>query len=153
MKIIRSIAARCSFVISMILLILSFTPFACHTMDIQMHDTYFVTDYAFWCRLFAVFYFVSALFYEVCYAWLTPNRGASIHNGHLIINTLCFVLISIAINAAVGTPRRYHTFAHFETFSDFNFLTNVVSISVLILFFSNLAFGLYYLYCLVRKLF
>lgn len=145
MTLLRSLPAKISIIISALLLLLSFTSFGRQPMDIQLHDAYFVTDYAFGCRLFAVFYFVLGLLYEICYSWLTPNKGSAIYYGHLLISTFCFGLFSAGMHAMAGMSRRYYTFSTFETFG------KAITIVVLILFLSNLAFGLYYVYYLTKK--
>lgn len=151
MNALRSKPAKISLVLSLLMLLFSFTFIGDRALDIQMHDTYFVTSHAFIYRLLAIFYFVSALFYEVCFVWLTPGKGNVISYSHFLISTICFVLIGMVMVPMTGTPRRYYSFSNYETFDNFNLLTQVFSLAFIMSVFSNLVFGFYYLYCLVKK--
>jgi hypothetical protein len=136
-KILRSSTAMISAGILIALIIISLTSLGKYTIDIQLHDAYFVLHLAFICRIVAVFFLISALLYEICYSWLLTVKGNLIHYIHLAINLLCFVLFIWGAFSITGEPRKYYTFSQYETFNNFNFLTQL--------------FGLYYMFCLIRK--
>ena len=152
LKLLKSPAAKGSVVLMVMLLILSFTSIGSQTFNIQTHDTYIVLHFGFVCLVTAAFFAISALLYEVAYSIITESKGNAIQITQLFVNVLCFGSVTYGLFALQSQPRRYHSFSDFATFDNFNFFTQVVAIVSIVFALSNLLFGIYYLWCVFRKL-
>ncbi len=151
-KTLRSGAAKVSLAITLVLIALGLSPLGQSKIDVQSHDFYFLLDYRFVLLVLAFFFLTLAALYEICYSWLTVGRGGWINSTNLAINALCFIFIGVGKFTIGGQPRHYSTFSNFETFNNFNRVTQVLSIVIIFFLISNLIFGCYFLFCLIRKL-
>jgi cytochrome c oxidase subunit 1 len=123
-------------------------------IDIQLHDTYFVVAHfhivmgvAAFCGMFAGVYHWFPRFYG---RFMNETLGLI----HFWVTLIGAYAIFFPMHFMTGLPRRYFSFANFETFNNFNNLTEFISIAAIVVFFAQLVFIVNFFYSIFngRKL-
>jgi cytochrome c oxidase subunit 1 len=119
-------------------------------IDIQLHDTYFVVAH------FHIVMGVAAFFgmFAGVYHWFPRFFGRFMNDTlgyiHFYVTLIGGYAIFFPMHFMTGLPRRYYTFANFETFNNFNFLTQFISIAAIIVFFAQLLFIVNFFYSIFK---
>ncbi|MBX2903587.1 MAG: cbb3-type cytochrome c oxidase subunit I [Chitinophagales bacterium] len=109
-------------------------------IDIQLHDTYFVVAH------FHLVMGVAAFFgmFAGVYHWFPRFYGRYMNETlgmiHFWITLIGGYAIFLPMHFMTGLPRRYYTFANFESFNNFDSLVAFISISTIVVFFGQLIF-------------
>jgi cytochrome c oxidase subunit 1 len=118
------------------------------TLDIQLHDTYFVVAH------FHIVMGVAAFFgmYAGVYHWFPKMYGrfmnetlGKFHFWGTIIGAYC-VFWPMHFIGMAGVPRRYFSFDNFQTFGHFDGLNKFITISAVIVFAFQLLFVINFFY-------
>lgn len=119
-------------------------------IDIQLHDTYFVVAH------FHIVMGVAAFFgmFAGVYHWFPRLYGrfmnetlGQIHFYGTLIGAYC---IFFPMHFMTGLPRRYYTFANFDSFNNFNSLAGFITIFAIIVFFCQLIFVVNFFYSIFK---
>lgn len=119
-------------------------------IDIQLHDTYFVVAH------FHIVMGVAAFFgmFAGVYHWFPRLYGrfmnetlGQIHFYGTLIGAYC---IFFPMHFMTGLPRRYYTFANFDSFNNFNSLAGFISIFAIIVFACQLIFVVNFFYSIFK---
>ena len=119
-------------------------------IDIQLHDTYFVVAH------FHIVMGVAAFFgmFAGVYHWFPRLYGrfmnetlGQIHFYGPLIGAYC---IFFPMHFMTGLPRRYYTFANFDSFNNFNSLAGFITIFAIIVFFCQLIFVVNFFYSIFK---
>lgn len=119
-------------------------------IDIQLHDTYFVVAH------FHIVMGVAAFFgmFAGVYHWFPRMYGrfmnetlGQIHFYGTLIGAYC---IFFPMHFMTGLPRRYYTFANFDSFNNFNSLAGFISIFAIIVFLCQLIFVVNFFYSIFK---
>jgi cytochrome c oxidase subunit 1 len=122
------------------------------TIDIQVHDTYFVVAH------FHIVMGIAAFFgmYAGIYHWFPRMFG------RLMNETLAYIHFAITFVGAylifwpmhflglAGVPRRYYSFNEFAAFSQYGTLNKVISIATIIVFLGQLVFVINFFWSIYR---
>lgn len=112
------------------------------TIDIQMHDTYFVVAH------FHIVMGVSAFFgmFAGIYHWYPKMYGrfmnetlGKIHFWLTLIGAYV-VFWPMHYLGIAGVPRRYYSFSNFDTFSQFDDMNKIITIAAIVIFITQLVF-------------
>lgn len=119
-------------------------------IDIQLHDTYFVVAHfhivmgvAAFCGMFAGVYHWFPRFYG---RYMNETLGLI----HFWITLIGAYAIFFPMHFMTGLPRRYFSFANFETFNNFNNLTEFISVAAIVVFFAQLVFIVNFFYSIFK---
>ncbi len=119
-------------------------------IDIQLHDTYFVVAHfhivmgvAAFCGMFAGVYHWFPRFYG---RFMNETLGLI----HFWITLIGAYAIFFPMHFMTGLPRRYFSFANFETFNNFNNLTEFISVAAIVVFFAQLVFIVNFFYSIFK---
>jgi cytochrome c oxidase subunit 1 len=119
-------------------------------IDIQLHDTYFVVAHfhivmgvAAFCGMFAGVYHWFPRFYG---RFMNETLGLI----HFWVTLIGAYAIFFPMHFMTGLPRRYFSFANFETFNNFNNLTEFISIAAIVVFFAQLVFIVNFFYSIFK---
>lgn len=119
-------------------------------IDIQLHDTYFVVAH------FHVVMGVSAFFgmFAGVYHWFPRLYGrmmnetlGQIHFYATLIGAYC---IFFPMHFMTGLPRRYYTYANFDTFNNFNHLAVFITVAAIIVFLAQFLFIVNFFYSIFK---
>ncbi len=119
-------------------------------IDIQLHDTMFVVAH------FHIVMGVSAFFgmFAGVYHWFPRLYGRYMNETlgqlHFYITMIGAYAIFFPMHFMTGLPRRYYSYANFETFNNFNFLAEFISIAAIIVFAGQLIFVVNFFYSIFR---
>ena len=119
-------------------------------IDIQLHDTYFVVAH------FHIVMGVAAFFgmFAGVYHWFPRFYGRFMNDTlgyiHFYITLIGGYAIFFPMHFMTGLPRRYYTFANFETFNNFNFLTQFISICAIVVFTAQILFVVNFFYSIFK---
>ena len=122
------------------------------TIDIQLHDTYFVVAH------FHIVMGIAAFFgmYAGIYHWFPRMFG------RMMNETLAYIHFAITFVGAylifwpmhfiglAGVPRRYYSFNEFAAFSQYSSLNKVISIATIIVFLGQLLFLVNFFWSIYR---
>ncbi|MCB0507175.1 MAG: cbb3-type cytochrome c oxidase subunit I [Chitinophagales bacterium] len=122
------------------------------TIDIQLHDTYFVVAH------FHIVMGVAAFFgmFAGIYHWFPRMYG------RMMNETLGFIHFTITFIGAyvifwpmhflgmAGVPRRYYTFNEFEAFAQYDDLNKVISIAAIVVFLAQFIFLINYVWSIFK---
>ena len=121
-------------------------------IDIQLHDTYFVVGH------FHIVMGVAAFFgmFAGVYHWFPKMYGrfmnetlGKMHFWITLIGAYC-VFIPMHYIGIAGVPRRYYSFANFDTFSQFDATNQFITIAAIITFLGQLIFVTNFFYSIWR---
>lgn len=136
-----------------VFLILGFIPSEkTSTIDLQLHDSYWVfrQNDIFIAGCF-FFYFLFGL-YLLFQRILFSNRLIWMHVSTTIVFTLALFLTIKTINFFTPIiPRRYYTYNEIESFAQYSFLNDIITILALVLFFSQFLFLINIIIGIVKK--
>jgi cytochrome c oxidase subunit I len=112
------------------------------TIDIQLHDTYFVVAH------FHLVMGVAAMFgmFAGIYHWFSKMFGRQMNNTmgyiHFFITFIggYFIFWPMHYMGMSGVPRRYYSFTAFEAFNQYAELNKVISIAAIIIFVVQIVF-------------
>jgi len=119
-------------------------------IDIQLHDTMFVVAH------FHIVMGVAAFFgmFAGVYHWFPRFYGKYMNETlgqiHFYITLIGAYAIFFPMHFMTGLPRRYYTYANFETFNNFNFLAEFISIAAIIVFIGQLIFVVNFFYSIFK---
>lgn len=119
-------------------------------IDIQLHDTMFVVAH------FHIVMGVSAFFgmFAGVYHWFPRLYGKYMNETlgqiHFYITLIGAYAIFFPMHFMTGLPRRYYTYANFETFNNFNFLAEFISIAAIIVFIGQIIFVVNFFYSIFK---
>jgi len=119
-------------------------------VDIQLHDTYFVVAH------FHIVMGVGAFFgmFAGVYHWFPRMYGRFMNETlgqiHFYITLIGSYAIFFPMHFMTGLPRRYYTFANFETFNNFNFLTEFISVAAIVVFLAQILFIFNFFYSIFK---
>ncbi|MDO9261137.1 MAG: cbb3-type cytochrome c oxidase subunit I, partial [Flavobacteriaceae bacterium] len=122
------------------------------TLDINVHDTYFVVGH------FHIVMGLSAVFgtFAGVYHWFPKMFGKMMNNTWgqihfwITIVTAYGVFFPMHFLGLAGVPRRYYTNSTFPMFDDFVNLNEIISIFAIIAFFGQLIFLFNFLYSIFK---
>ena len=119
------------------------------SLDIHLHDTYFVVAYthiamaaAFGLTIFwLIYYWLYNAMYSKIVAWL-----------HILVTCIAFILFFVPVQnePVTGAPRRYYDYTAWESFRSYEGLDGFISVIVILAFFAQLLFLLNILLGLIR---
>jgi cytochrome c oxidase subunit 1 len=119
-------------------------------IDIQLHDTMFVVAH------FHIVMGVSAFFgmFAGVYHWFPRLYGRFMNETlgqiHFYLTMIGAYAIFFPMHFMTGLPRRYYTYANFETFNNFNFLAEFISIAAIIVFLAQFVFIINFFYSIFK---
>ncbi len=119
-------------------------------IDIQLHDTMYVVAH------FHIVMGVSAFFgmFAGVYNWFPRFYGKYMNETlgqiHFYITLVGAYAIFFPMHFMTGLPRRYYSYANFETFNNFNFLAEFISIAAIIVFLGQLLFVINFFYSIFK---
>jgi cytochrome c oxidase subunit 1 len=119
-------------------------------IDIQLHDTMFVVAH------FHIVMGVSAFFgmFAGVYHWFPRLYGRFMNETlgqiHFYATLIGAYAIFFPMHFMTGLPRRYYTYANFETFNNFNFLAEFISIAAIIVFLAQFVFIVNFFYSIFK---
>ena len=119
-------------------------------IDIQLHDTMFVVAH------FHIVMGVSAFFgmFAGVYHWFPRLYGKYMNETlgqiHFYVTLIGAYAIFFPMHFMTGLPRRYYTYANFETFNNFNFLAEFISIAAIIVFLGQILFVVNFFYSIFK---
>lgn len=122
------------------------------TIDIQLHDSYWVfgENHIFIAGCF-LFYFLFGL-YLLFHKILFSKRLVWIHLTTTIASTLFLFLTIKTINFFTPTiPRRYYSFNEIDSFKQYAFLNDLISIFIIIIFITQVLFLINIIVGIVKK--
>lgn len=119
-------------------------------IDIQLHDTYFVIAH------FHIVMGVAAFFgmFAGVYHWFPRFYGRYMNETlgliHFWITLIGGYAIFFPMHFMTGLPRRYYTFANFETFNNFDNLLVFISVAAIIVFLAQILFIVNFFYSIFK---
>ncbi len=119
-------------------------------IDIQLHDTMFVVAH------FHIVMGVAAFFgmFAGVYNWFPRMYGRFMNETlgqiHFYITLVGAYCIFFPMHFMTGLPRRYYTYANFETFNNFNHLAAFISIVAIVVFLGQLVFVVNFFYSIFK---
>ncbi|MCS6818466.1 MAG: cbb3-type cytochrome c oxidase subunit I [Chitinophagales bacterium] len=119
-------------------------------IDIQLHDTYFVVAH------FHIVMGVAAFFgmYAGVYHWFPRFFGRFMNETlgliHFWVTLIGGYAIFFPMHFMTGLPRRYYSFANFETFNNFDSLVVFISVSAIVVFLAQILFIVNFFYSIFR---
>jgi len=119
-------------------------------IDIQLHDTMFVVAH------FHIVMGVAAFFgmFAGVYHWFPRLYGRFMNETlgqiHFYITLVGAYAIFFPMHFMTGLPRRYYTYANFETFNNFNHLAAFISIAAIIVFLGQFVFVVNFFYSIFK---
>ena len=119
-------------------------------IDIQLHDTYFVVAH------FHIVMGVAAFFgmFAGVYHWFPRFYGRFMNETlgliHFWITLIGGYAIFFPMHFMTGLPRRYYTFANFETFNNFDNLVVFISVAAMVVFATQLLFIVNFFYSIFK---
>jgi len=119
-------------------------------IDIQLHDTYFVVAH------FHIVMGVAAFFgmFAGVYHWFPRFYGRYMNETlgliHFWITLIGGYAIFFPMHFMTGLPRRYYTFANFETFNNFDNLVVFISVAAMVVFATQLLFIVNFFYSIFK---
>jgi cytochrome c oxidase subunit 1 len=119
-------------------------------IDIQLHDTMFVVAH------FHIVMGVSAFFgmFAGVYHWFPRLYGKYMNETlgqiHFYVTLIGAYAIFFPMHFMTGLPRRYYSYANFETFNNFNFLAEFISVAAIIVFLGQLLFVINFFYSIFK---
>ncbi len=124
------------------------------TIDIQLHDSYWVfgENHLFIAECF-LFYFLFGL-YLFSQKILFSKKLIWIH----ILTTIAFTLLILFITKTISfltpiVPRRYYTYNEIDSFKQYAFLNDMISIFIIIVFFAQIIFLINIILGIIKKLY
>jgi cytochrome c oxidase subunit 1 len=122
------------------------------TIDIQLHDTYFVVAH------FHIVMGISAFFgmFAGVYHWFPRMFGRMMNNSmayiHFVITFAGSYLIFWPMHflGMSGVPRRYYTFNEFTAFSQYAEINKVMTITTIIVFLAQILFLINFFYSIFK---
>jgi len=120
------------------------------SIDIQLHDTYFVVAH------FHIVMGVAGFFgmFAGVYHWFPRMYGRYMNETlgyiHFYITLIGGYAIFFPMHFMTGLPRRYYSFANFETFSSFDSLVVFISIAAIIVFLAQILFIVNFFYSIFK---
>lgn len=119
-------------------------------IDIQLHDTMFVVAH------FHIVMGVSAFFgmFAGVYHWFPRLFGRFMNETlgqiHFYVTLVGAYLIFFPMHFMTGLPRRYYTYANFETFNNFNHLAAFISVAAILVFIAQIIFVINFFYSIFK---
>jgi cytochrome c oxidase subunit 1 len=119
-------------------------------IDIQLHDTMFVVAH------FHIVMGVAAFFgmFAGVYHWFPRLYGRFMNETlgqiHFYVTLIGSYCIFFPMHFMTGLPRRYYTYAQFETFNNFNFLAEFISMAAIVVFVGQLIFVVNFFYSIFK---
>lgn len=119
-------------------------------IDIQLHDTYFVIAH------FHIVMGVAAFFgmFAGVYHWFPRFYGRYMNETlgmiHFWVTLIGGYAIFFPMHFMTGLPRRYYSFANFETFNNFDNLLVFISVSAIIVFLAQILFIVNFFYSIFK---
>ncbi|MFN8285671.1 MAG: cbb3-type cytochrome c oxidase subunit I [Chitinophagales bacterium] len=119
-------------------------------LDIQLHDTMFVVAH------FHIVMGVAAFFgmFAGVYNWFPRMYGRYMNETlgqiHFYITLVGAYGIFFPMHFMTGLPRRYYTYANFETFNNFNHLAAFISVVAIVVFLGQLVFVVNFFYSIFK---
>lgn len=120
------------------------------SIDIQLHDTYFVVAH------FHIVMGVAAFFgmYAGIYHWFPRFYGRFMNETlgqiHFYITMIGAYSVFFPMHFMTGLPRRYYTYANFDSFNNFNHLAAFITVAAIITFFGQLLFIVNFFYSIFK---
>lgn len=115
-------------------------------IDIQLHDTYFVVAH------FHIVMGVAAFFgmFAGVYHWFPRMYGRFMNDTlgyiHFYITLIGGYAIFFPMHFMTGLPRRYYSFANFDTFNSFDSLVVFISVAAIVVFAAQILFIVNFFY-------
>jgi len=119
-------------------------------LDIQLHDTMFVVAH------FHIVMGVAAFFgmFAGVYHWFPRLYGRFMNETlgqiHFYVTLLGAYAIFFPMHFMTSLPRRYYTYANFETFNNFNHLAAFISVAAIVVFLGQLIFVVNFFYSIFK---
>ena len=120
------------------------------SIDIQLHDTMFVVAH------FHIVMGISAFFgmFAGVYHWFPRLYGRFMNETlgqiHFYITLIGAYCIFFPMHFMTGLPRRYYSYANFDTFNNFNNLAAFMSVVAIIVFLAQLLFVINFFYSIFK---
>lgn len=120
------------------------------TIDIQLHDTYFVVGH------FHIVMGVSAFFgmWAGVYQWFPKMFGRKMNSTlgyiHFWGTLIGGYLVFFPMHFMAGVPRRYYAFDQFQSFNNFQDVNVLITVAAFIVFISQFAFLINYFYSMFK---
>lgn len=122
------------------------------TIDIQLHDTYFVVAH------FHIVMGIAAFFgmFAGVYHWFPKMFGRFMNQSLGYVHFWVSMIGAYAIfwpmhyMGMAGVPRRYPTFSTFDAFSHFSGMNQFITVAAMIVFFAQLVFIVNFLYSIYK---
>jgi cytochrome c oxidase subunit 1 len=120
------------------------------SIDIQLHDTMFVVAH------FHIVMGIAAFFgmFAGVYHWFPRLYGRYMNETlgqiHFYITLIGAYCIFFPMHFMTGLPRRYYSYANFETFNNFNNLAAFMSIVAIIVFLGQILFVVNFFYSIFK---
>jgi heme/copper-type cytochrome/quinol oxidase subunit 1 len=118
------------------------------TIDIHLHDTYYVFPYAFFIWIPAVLLLIGWLLYLLVKRLLFSPTLSWLHIVSLLLLAVCMLLLLTDNQIVTGVPRRYYNYDEYNYLSSLPVNTIIVLVLLFIavlaqlLFFINLFMGI-----------
>lgn len=119
-------------------------------IDIQLHDTYFVVAH------FHVVMGVAGFFgmFAGVYQWFPRMYGRFMNDTlgyiHFYVTLIGSYAIFFPMHFMTGLPRRYYSFANFDTFNSFDSLVVFISVAAIIVFLAQILFVVNFFYSIFK---
>ncbi|MBL0309958.1 MAG: cbb3-type cytochrome c oxidase subunit I [Bacteroidetes bacterium] len=119
-------------------------------IDIQLHDTMFVVAH------FHIVMGIAAFFgmFAGVYHWFPRLFGRMMNETlgqiHFYITLIGAYLIFFPMHFMTSVPRRYYTYANFETFNNFNHLAEFMSMVAIIVYLAQFLFLINFFYSIFK---
>lgn len=122
------------------------------TIDIQLHDTYFVIAH------FHIIMGIAAFFgmFAGVYHWFPKMYGRFMNETlgyiHFFITFICSYLIFWPMHylGLSGVPRRYYSFNEFKAFSEYGDMNIMITVSAIVVFFAQFIFLINFFYSIKK---
>lgn len=119
------------------------------SLDIHLHDTYFVIAHTHVFLAIAGLLLVFALLYKILERVLFSGWLNGLHLVFTLLPLIVF-LFPLSYRGIAGSPRRYYDSGAWATYRSFGTLNSAVSLAVIFLFFAQVLFLVHILWGLVR---
>jgi len=119
-------------------------------IDIQLHDTMFVVAH------FHIVMGIAAFFGMFCgvYHWFPKMFNRYLNNTlgyiHFFVTIVGAYTLFIPMHFMIGLPRRYYTYANFESFTNFGDMNVMMSIAAIVVFVAQLLFVFNIIYSIFK---